>query len=440
VNRYDCDVVVIGAGLAGAAAAAKLSAQGVSVTVLEGRERVGGRAFTRPFASGAMDGAPILLEFGGAWITPWHARLRALVEQHALTLRPRHAVTHRRWYRDGAVHADGPTSPSERAGHERVLARVAMDALLIGQGQSADEQGRPLKGISFAAYLRRLSAPQATNDLLTAWWTVSGNGDWDEVVASEFLSSCMYGEGLAEGMIDCWVDTVHPGMSILTERLLDTRGVELRTGTPVATVSQSSEMVTVTSGGKQRFTSRAAIMALGVNQLKSIQFDPILPGPKAKAIVRGHGGRAFKVWIRAMGVDVGALVTGGGEGIELAFAERELGDGSTLIVAFGIARNNTPLDDPHWRHSEFRKLFPDAQPLAFDWHDWVCDPFARGSWVASRVGAENDVHADTWGAEGRLAFASSDFAREHCGWFEGAVISGEEAADAIYKKIRADRA
>ena len=33
--------------------------------------------------------------------------------------------------------------------------------------------------------------------------------------------------------------------------------------------------------------------------------------------------------------------------------------------------------------------------------------------------------------EGPLAFASSDYARDQAGWFEGAVIAGEDAADAV---------
>ena len=64
------------------------------VRVIEARERCGGRGFAREFA-----GEGPTLEFGGAWITPWHHRLRALVPEHGLTLRPRHPVTNRLWLR-----------------------------------------------------------------------------------------------------------------------------------------------------------------------------------------------------------------------------------------------------------------------------------------------------------------------------------------------------
>jgi monoamine oxidase len=42
----DVDIVVIGAGAAGIAAARRLSGCGLSVRILEARQRVGGRAWT----------------------------------------------------------------------------------------------------------------------------------------------------------------------------------------------------------------------------------------------------------------------------------------------------------------------------------------------------------------------------------------------------------
>ena len=51
----DSDVLIIGAGLAGAAAAEALAARGLSVTMLEARDRVGGRGYARAFScSGCM--------------------------------------------------------------------------------------------------------------------------------------------------------------------------------------------------------------------------------------------------------------------------------------------------------------------------------------------------------------------------------------------------
>src|SRR5437868_5519965 len=101
----DIDVIVVGAGLAGAATAAALRKRGLRVTVLEARARTGGRGYARNFAV-----AGELLDFGGAWITPWQNRIRGLCAEHGIALRPRSPIVERRWFRDGVLHRDGPTS------------------------------------------------------------------------------------------------------------------------------------------------------------------------------------------------------------------------------------------------------------------------------------------------------------------------------------------
>ena len=77
----DVDVVVVGAGLAGLSAARGLVEAGLTVTVLEARDRVGGRT-----EGGALEGAPI--ELGGTWLGEGHTQMYALVEQLGLETFP----------------------------------------------------------------------------------------------------------------------------------------------------------------------------------------------------------------------------------------------------------------------------------------------------------------------------------------------------------------
>lgn len=418
-----CDVLIVGAGLAGATAAEALAARGFSITVLEARDRVGGRGFARTFA-----GSDDSLEFGGAWITPWHSRIRDACGRHGIVLRPRAAVTERRWFRDDALHRDAPASVSELAQHERCLARIMSDALLLKAGQPEDEAGRSLTNVSFTAYLARIEAPRSTRDLCGAWWTVSGNGDPARVPASEFLSSCAYGGGHPDSMIEVWADTLVGGVTLLAERMM--AGATLVQGAVVARIGQGDGGVVAHTADGRSWRAKAAVLATGINPLSAIAFDPPLPAPQTAALKTGHVGASVKIWAKVTGAPVGVLVTGGGDGIEWMFSERETRDGATLLVGFGLARNFDPAR-PGAIQAAVARFFPEATLLSCDWHDWVGDPFARGTWIAPVLGHEEALSPATWRGIGPLAFASSDIASDGAGWFEGAMVSGLQATDEI---------
>jgi glycine/D-amino acid oxidase-like deaminating enzyme len=207
------DVIIIGAGLAGAAAALKLKENGVKSIAFEARDRIGGRAYARPYAGADHRAEP--LEYGGSWIKTGHHRIKALAQRFGLSLRPRHPITQRLAMQNDVV---GPlifSTSDERHAHDAALARVAMDGALVKQGHTHDETGRPLVAISYADYIALLNPPRTTRDLFDAYWIVSGGGPRDSVSAAEFLSSCGDADGLAEHMIDKWEATFAPGMDVL---------------------------------------------------------------------------------------------------------------------------------------------------------------------------------------------------------------------------------
>src|SRR5688500_10117926 len=171
------DVLIIGGGFAGAAAASMLQRQGYRTLLLEARDRVGGRAFTRAFADSADN-----TEFGGSWIAPAHHRIRHYAERCGFLLRAATPVARRRWHDGAALRDDGPAALAEMPEYEAGRKRIIADALSYGQSGSA------LSNISMTSYLHRIEASRALRAQASAWWCISGNGDPSMIAAGEFIS------------------------------------------------------------------------------------------------------------------------------------------------------------------------------------------------------------------------------------------------------------
>jgi monoamine oxidase len=78
-----------------------------------------------------------------------------------------------------------------------------------------------------------------------------------------------------------------------------------------------------------------------------------------------------------------------------------------------------------------RAHLPDAEVVRTSGHDWVTDPFSKGTWLAVPPPWFSDgTFEQLREPEGRLLFAGSDIAGEGAGWIEGAVGSGRDAAGA----------
>src|SRR5688572_13145273 len=80
-ERYD--VAIVGAGLAGLGVARRLRQEGLSVVVLEARDRVGGRTLTTRRGGAAFD-------LGAQWIGAEQTRLRQLATDFGLATFPQH--------------------------------------------------------------------------------------------------------------------------------------------------------------------------------------------------------------------------------------------------------------------------------------------------------------------------------------------------------------
>ena len=112
-------------------------------------------------------------------------------------------------------------------------------------------------------------------------------------------------------------------------------------------------------------------------------------------------------------------------------------EGGTLVAGFdGLGRLADPLD-PLEVEAALQVFAPETRVIAVDSHDWISDPFSKGTWLTTPPGwggVDNELAAPI----GRLAFAGSDIAFEGSGYIEGAIISGREAAQHVAQLLGRD--
>jgi len=175
------------------------------------------------------------------------------------------------------------------------------------------------------------------------------------------------------------------------------------------------------------------VMAVPVNTYSDIRFTPSLPDRLEDAF-GCSAGKAFKVWLLTRGVPHRALAFGRGHGVNWMYGDRTAGD-ATLVVGFGWPVDGfDPTDRAHLEQA-LHHFFPDAELLEHTTHDWITDAASLGTWVNPVAGESHRLASRTWAPTGRLAFATSDCAREHSGWFEGALVSGADAARAVLNRL-----
>jgi monoamine oxidase len=425
-------VVVIGAGLAGLAAAHELAASGVAVTIVDARDRVGGRVWTthEGFADGQYG------ELGGEFIDDGHERMRRLAKRYGLPLV--------RVLERGFVHR----YRAPRDGHR--LSRSGPWEMLDERLAPLIRQYKAARGADDAAAIRELSTWSVRG------WLDARDGDADDIARAaglrgffladpEDLSVLPVVAQLAEkgSPAQTPVYRIVGGNRRLLEALLRDTPARVLLEHEVKGVAQAADRITVrvvdAAGLQQEIEGDAVVMAIPATTLRSIAITPPLADEQRKAIERLRYGPATKVVVQCAG-----------EGLRRRRAQAVATDGA--VGAFWDATEGQPTDVNSAIHflaggSASARLREKVErggaavladlcwlglagtPVIATRHvTWEDDPFARGGYAYADPAFDPAWKPLLFRRAGRIVFAGEHTSTDHQGYMEGAVESGERAA------------
>jgi len=425
-------VVVLGAGIAGLAAARTLTDRGVNVTVLEGRDRIGGRCWTR-------DG----LDYGAHWIHGTEGNpLTNMARKLSL---PIMFVGGDSSYSGGweplvMVGEDGRHLSPEEKLQTILLADSVRDKLdSLRRQRLANKAG----DISLRAALDEVLSDEYITDeeRRAVEWHIALMARDDCGADDPSLSLLWWDEGYE---VYGYGDSVFAdGFGALTNAL--GRGLDIRMKQVVRRVEYSPSGVCVTTS-EGSFEADAAIITLPLGVLKagSVEFSPRLPVAKEHAIARLGMGHLAKVvlrydkpfWRRDQYV-YGYLCRPVKDWPTMVISLTKTHDIAALVMQAGgtLARRieeMTTDECESWALNVVRDVFGDATPAprSVDRTQWSRDPLSRGSYTYVAVGSTPDDIATLAEPVGdKLYFAGEATYRYHWAGAHGALASGiREAA------------
>lgn len=442
------DSVVIGAGLAGLSAAARLAAAGHRTLVVEARDRCGGRTCTVPSA----DGIPI--DIGGQWIGPGQERVLALVDRLGLETVSQFDTGHNILDINGHSRSFSGTIPGlppwNLVDLQVAMWRLeAMSRRLDVNAPWQSAQAGRWDAMTVGHWLGRYVRTDAARRVLRVAIHAVYAAEPETISLLQFLFYIRSAGGLMK-LLDARGGAqdrrIVGGAQQLSERLADevhAAGGRVRLGMPVRQLHWSSRRVGVICDGLE-VTSDHVIVAMAPAAAAEIDFDPPLPPQRRQIMERMPMGSAIKCialynepfW-RAAGYS-GEMVTDSGP-LRMCFdvTPPVAGNGPGGLVGFilgaeAIAMSGEAVEQRREAViSQLSRHFGSGalKPIEYIEHDWCADTWAKGCYV----GHPAPGVLSRWGryirqATGRIHWAGTETAVRWNGYMDGAIESGERAA------------
>jgi monoamine oxidase len=450
-------VLVIGAGMAGLAAAHALLRSGHTPVVLEAQNRVGGRVCTlrEPFADG------LYAEAGAMRLPLAHTLTMAYVEHFGLQTLP--------------FTMGNPQCYYYLHGRRHRIAEANTDPEILGFERHPHECGQTFGQQWEAALTPLLARLRAGGD--AAWESLVA--EFDQYSTREFLEKCGWSEGAIEmfGLLadqealmnssflelfreeagNNYINMVQiaGGMDRLPNAFLPELRRHIRFGARLTALSQSASGVTAyytTPAGQFQASGDYALVTVPFPVLRHVEILQPFSRAKQRAIRQLHYDASAKIWFqcrrRFWEDDEG--IFGGGTATDLPIRVvyypdhgRETGRGVILASytwsedaqRWGSldpkSRLMEALDDLAEIHPQVREEFECGASKM--WHD---DEYAGGAFALFDPGQQSLLYRDIIAPEGRIYFAGEHASLYHA-WIQGAIESGLREAAAIHARSQA---
>jgi monoamine oxidase len=437
------DVVVIGAGLSGLAAARAIADSGREVVVLEARRRVGGRLLN------ATLGDEVTVDVGAQWVGDDHERVQRLAAELGVEIFPQYGAGRNLLDVGGTRRRYRGTIPrlSPRALWDVFIVRRRFDRLAKTVGAEAPwaaAQAAELDGQTLAEWIGQNTRTEMARKLLgLAGRTIWGAGaeELSMLHALFYVSSAGGFDKLIDTEGGAQQDRLDGGAQLLALGLAESLGDRVRLGAPVCRIEQKDHGVRVSADGVEVEAERA-IVALPPALVTGIELDPPLSEQRVELGRRLRPGRLNKCvalyrepfW-RADGLS-GEAVTDAGP-VTLTF-DSSPRDGSVGVLLGFVggpdADEMAGMDEARRRAavlSCFARLYGSQAetPLDYAEQEWSAEEWSGGGPTSNfGPGGWSECGPALRKPVGRIHWAGTETATVWSGYMEGALQAGERAA------------